>query len=585
MSAYSWILGSGDWNSADNWSPSGGPPTSADSATIAATDSDYTVTVNSSDAAASLTLSSANATVNDTGALTIGGAFSFSGGAFNIGLSSTPGSLIVGGPFTLNGGALNVDDGTLSLGGVLTDSAGSITLASGGTISGGTVDVTGGMFNWNGGTLSGVTYEGTLNLTASGATGTVANGLTMAGSSGTGPGTINVTGESAYLYFDNTQTFDGATINLGSTYYYAPSYLYENDVSEAGNQVLTLGPGITIDIQGYAEIYAGAYSGDGIVSEGVINVTTAGAPLTIAGATFTNTGTINDTGGGLSIESAAFTNEGAIDVANGQTLTVPNGTTFTSATGTISLDGTSSLVVDKALTTAQFGAVDAASGATLDFAAGLNNAGATVTVGAGVLVEGLIDGGTINGAINLTASGQSLALSGGPTVDNAAGTGPGTINVTGESAYLYFDNTQTFDGATINLGSTYYYAPSYLYENDVNEAGNQVLTLGPGITIDIQGYAEIYAGAYSGDGIVSEGVINVTTAGAPLTIAGATFTNTGTINDTGGGLSIESAAFTNEGAIDVANGQTLTVPNGTTFTSAPERSASTGRAASSSTRP
>ena len=110
---------------------------------------------------------------------------------------------------------------------------------------------------------------------------------------------------------------------------------------------------------------------------------------------------------------------------------MPNGTTFTNATGTITLDGTSSLVVDEALTTAQFGAVNAASGATLDFAAGLDNAGATLLSAPASVVEGSIDGGTIDGAINLTAYGQSLALGGGPAVDNAAGTGPGTINVTG----------------------------------------------------------------------------------------------------------------------------------------------------------
>ena len=133
-----------------------------------------------------LTLSDANATLNDTDSLTIGGAFSFSAGTFNIG----PGSLSVGGAFTLNGGALNVDYGTLSLGGMLTESAGSLTLAGSGTISGGTIDVTGGSFNWNGGTLSGVTFEGTLNLTASDATGVVTDGLTMAGSNGSGTGTI-----------------------------------------------------------------------------------------------------------------------------------------------------------------------------------------------------------------------------------------------------------------------------------------------------------------------------------------------------------------------------------------------------------
>ncbi len=56
MTAYSWNLGSSDWNVAINWSPSGGPPTSSDSATISATGSNYTVTVDSADAASSLTL-------------------------------------------------------------------------------------------------------------------------------------------------------------------------------------------------------------------------------------------------------------------------------------------------------------------------------------------------------------------------------------------------------------------------------------------------------------------------------------------------------------------------------------------------
>ncbi len=87
MTAYSWNLGSGDWNVASDWSPSGGPPTSSDPATISATGSNYAVTVDSADAASSLTLSSANATLNDDGAsasLTIGGTLAISAGTFNL---------------------------------------------------------------------------------------------------------------------------------------------------------------------------------------------------------------------------------------------------------------------------------------------------------------------------------------------------------------------------------------------------------------------------------------------------------------------------------------------------------------------
>ncbi len=185
-------------------------------------------------------------------------------------------------------------------------------------------------------------------------------------------------------------------------------------------------------------------------------------------------------------------------------------TTFAN-TGTITVDGTSAVTFKSALTTAQLGTVHAASGATLDFAGTLNNIKATFHVGAGVLLDGAIDGGTINGAVNLTASGQSLAFLGGPTVKNAAGTGPGTINVTGEYADLYFDNTQTFNNATINLGNTIGYTDT-LYAYDTAGAGGQVLTLASGVTVDVVGYAAITSSSSSGDGIVNKGVINDTTS-------------------------------------------------------------------------
>ena len=303
------------------------------------------------------------------------------------------------------------------------------------------------------GSIDGGTIDGPINLTGSGQSLSLVGGPVVDGASGTGPGTINVTGYDSTL-ISTTRRPSTTRRSISAITRATIASICRKRHDRRRRSGPDAGLGRHHQRQGYAQITAGSYSGDGIVSEGVINVTTTGASLMIAAATFTNTGTINDTGGALSIDSAAFTNEGAIDVANGQTLTVPNGTTFTNATGTITLDGTSSLVVDEALTTAQFGTVDAASGATLDFAAVSTMPARRSQVGAGVVVEGSIDGGTIDGAINLTAYGQSLSLIGGPIVDSAGGTGPGTINVTGESAYLYFDNTQTFDGATINLGNT-----------------------------------------------------------------------------------------------------------------------------------
>ena len=86
MTSYTWKGVSGDWNLASDWTPAGGPPKSKDSATINGT-ATTTITVDTADLAKSLTLSDANATLNDDGAsasLTIGGTLSMSNGTLNI---------------------------------------------------------------------------------------------------------------------------------------------------------------------------------------------------------------------------------------------------------------------------------------------------------------------------------------------------------------------------------------------------------------------------------------------------------------------------------------------------------------------
>jgi hypothetical protein len=104
MTAYSWTLGSGNWNIATNWTPLGGPPTSGDDATIATTGSNYTVTINSADAAHSLAITSANAAINDTGTLTITTNLSLSSATFNDGGGTLiAGMATISGDFTNNG--------------------------------------------------------------------------------------------------------------------------------------------------------------------------------------------------------------------------------------------------------------------------------------------------------------------------------------------------------------------------------------------------------------------------------------------------------------------------------------------------
>ena len=150
MTAYTWIGGTGDWNVAADWSPSG-PPTATDSATISEAGPAYAVTIDSADVAQSLTQNSSSATVDDVGSLTLGGTFTLSAGTFILG--------------------------------------------QGGTLSGGTTSVAGGTFACDGGTLKGVTFDGTLDLSESKASVSIANGTMVNNAAGTGPGTINDTGE------------------------------------------------------------------------------------------------------------------------------------------------------------------------------------------------------------------------------------------------------------------------------------------------------------------------------------------------------------------------------------------------------
>jgi hypothetical protein len=146
----------------------------------------------------------------------------------------------------------------------------------GGTVQGGTATPSGLVFSNYGGTLSGATYDGPLNLTSSSVEQTVdlANGTTVVGSSGSGPGTINVTGIDATLYFDNTQTVSNETINLGNSS--GSDYLWENDMV-GGDQILTLASSVTINATGSENyIYRQGSVTDELVNQGVIAQTGTG---------------------------------------------------------------------------------------------------------------------------------------------------------------------------------------------------------------------------------------------------------------------------------------------------------------------
>jgi hypothetical protein len=518
-----------------------------------------------------------------------------SNGTLNISPDGDGGVLTVG-ALNLSRGALTVySGGRLQLKGTLRQTGGTLTL-EGGMISGGTIDSTAGTlaFTEFGGTMSGVTFDGPLNVAGAHAFVALAKGTTVVGSSGSGPGTINVTGAASLLYFDNTQTVSNVTINLDGPR--AGSALLEYDTAGAGNQVLTLASSVTVDVVGNAQITDNGYSGDGIVNDGAIDVTGRGSFLEIYASSFTN-----------KIYPMTFTNSGTIDVANGDGVLIGfnRPTTFTTtASSVISIGANSSLNIDPAGAWTNHGSITLASGASLYLggsisAAGLgsfsnsggtvylegtfNNSGHTLNgsspLGPLVLDPGTISGGTVtsagvafttasggtlsgvtfDGPLNLTGYDWSVDLANGTTVIGSSGTGPGTINVTGEYDALTFDNRQTVSNVTINLGNNSGY--DSLSEYDTGNFNHQVLTLASSVTVHVVGDADIYDSSYSayepGDGIVNDGAIDVTASTAELQINSTTFTNNGTIEVESGGEAIFQPAVTGTGTDTISGDSAL----------------------------
>jgi hypothetical protein len=203
MAAIHWKSAiSGDWATAANWS-SGTVPGAGDDVTISVAGT-YTVTITDNEAAHSLTLDDADATV------------------------------VIG-----NGG-----NNTFTVGTTLSLTAGTLQLNQGATISGGTLSATGGAFDWNGGELSGVTYDGALNMT-SGRAFLYVNGLTLKGANGTGAGTINMGGQYDARLLAFGGTLDNATVNMSDSarYSYTTITLYDPGDTNPG---LTLGAHLDI---------------------------------------------------------------------------------------------------------------------------------------------------------------------------------------------------------------------------------------------------------------------------------------------------------------------------------------------------
>ena len=189
---------------------------------------------------------------------------------------------------------------------------GTVTLTSGGVVSGGTLVDQGGGFLFSGGTLNDVTYQGSLELANQGAQAIIRNGLTVTGTGGSLPGTIDLTGSGASLDFATTETLDNVTVNIGNS---ATADVFQASFNGGS---LVIGPAATI------------VSAD----PGMLATLTAGSGATLdldgtlEAIGSSGTFTIGDTGG-------TFINDGSIIVGNDDTLNATTAITAGAGNGTI----------------------------------------------------------------------------------------------------------------------------------------------------------------------------------------------------------------------------------------------------------
>src|SRR5580658_3413360 len=548
--------------------------------------------------------SSCNSTDPNNGGGNIYNATISVGGSYTVTLA-TPVTL---GTLTLdNGGATLANSSTLTTGDGVTLTAG--------TLQGGTYD-TGGTtaVSVQSGTLSGVTLNGSLDLTSASSNAFIQNGLTVNQANGSAGGTINLTGSNATLYLAPTTTsLNNVTINMGAA---TGGYTYLT-AGYGGTETLTLGSNASVVSSGLSGYYdlLNQSSASTIVNDGALSVSTTGTVsgnghgLYISPATFTNNGSITANGTSfVTVATTTFTNSstGTITGGNGSTVTLENA--FTNA-GTITMNGTTgtttlqlgnanttsassttnwsnsgtitaantNVLLGGSFTTADVNTLNLSGTSTVALNGYLTNTASTLNIATGSLAgltmqngtifggtitggssnlytannsSGTLDGVTLNGPLSLTGTSASALIADGLTVNAANGTSPGVINITANGASLDIEPTTT----SLNNVTINMGAATggYTYLT-AGYGGAETLTLGSNVNLFSSGLSGYYdlLNQSSASTIVNDGALSVST--------------TGTVSGNGHGLYIDPTTFTNNGSITVnANSFVTVAPN--TFT-------------------
>ncbi len=381
--------------------------------------------INAGVAGGTLTLGGVGFTNQGTITVGQGDTLAVTAGTFsNTGVVSVAGVLSLADSLSLAQlGHVTLSGGVVSVGGTLNLAGGSLSIGQGsafgrvqltGTIACGSILDAGGGLGSSGGTLSGVTYDGVLDLSRPFAQLSVARGLTVQGQAAGQAGEILLTGAQSSLTASTSETL-ATQIVLGSVaQFYAGQKLAAPVLQAAAGVQLTLGTASKLTLSGTAGTLGNATPGwsDSIVNQGSVSDAVAGGVLGIASSFFTNAGTVSASGGGVvTIGDVGFFNTGTLSVGTSSSVLLnlldyyaaPNaGAAAFSNAGTVLLQGG---VVQELTGNGLFPAVPL-----------LNLAGGDVVGTGGVYAE-VTNSGTIEARGGLLAVNQAVLGAGTLQID------------------------------------------------------------------------------------------------------------------------------------------------------------------------
>ncbi|WP_247871514.1 autotransporter-associated beta strand repeat-containing protein, partial [Azospirillum sp. TSH7] len=438
----------------------------------ATTVSDGTLTTNGGIGDSSAVTVASGATLELSGAETIGslagsGSVTLGGNTLSVGGDNTSTSfdgIVSGtgglsksgtGTLTLTGtnsytGATTVSAGTLELnssGGTALADSSAVTVASGATLKLSSATETIGDLQDSAGTLAlganALTINQTSNKTFSGAiTGTSASSLTLSTNAGSTSLTLSGTSNSSGFA-------GGITVTNG--------WLVVSSDSNLGTGTLTLNGGTLRLSATTATIDNAVAIGN---NGGTVSVAPSGGNLTLSGAV-SGSGTLTKAAGGnltLSADNSGFS--GAFTI-NAGTVTVSNANALGSTTGGTTVADGAALALSGGITVAEnltLSGSGVSSGGALISASGTNTVSGTVTLNANATVtttSALTISGVVGGANALTKGGSNtLTLSGDNTYTGATTISAGTL-VAGHSNALgtTAGSTTVASGATLAVAN------------------------------------------------------------------------------------------------------------------------------------